>query len=547
VTTTGDVSRIVASIAVSALGTWSYNVGIAVYAYQETQSTAWVAAATVGRYVPAIAITWVGTRITHRWPDRTVAVTADLFCALVMLALTVVAVAHGPIVLAIALAALSSGVARVQSSSALTLAADLVTESRLARTAAVIGTWEAVATAAGPAIASLVLAVSSTPVLFGLNGLTFLASATLLATASARSTSPRPPERQSAADDPRSAATETTYRAAVRLVAPLLVTRTIAAMVYGVDVVLLAVVATTQLNQGTRGYGLLLAGAGVGGLGAAWFLRRSTVTSRTTVLATIGVVLYAVPVLVFLAAPALVGGLAAQALRGFGCVLVTATVIAALQRGLPASVAPRVFGLTHILVLVGTSIGALVTPVLIGTLGLDATLVVAAVAPLVLQAVAVPGLARFERVGAAGLAGLDPRVDVLRRLTIFHDASRSTLYDVAERTTDLEIAAGTVVVSEGALAEHLYVLVDGTVRVTTGQGPGVTELRTMTAPSYFGEIGLIHGVPRTATVTTTEPSLLWQIPADAFLTAVSQAGLSGALTESVRLRWLGPGSATRET
>ena len=42
--------RITASVGVSSLGTWSYNVGIAVYAYQETRSTTWVAVATVGRY-----------------------------------------------------------------------------------------------------------------------------------------------------------------------------------------------------------------------------------------------------------------------------------------------------------------------------------------------------------------------------------------------------------------------------------------------------------------------------------------------------------------
>jgi CRP-like cAMP-binding protein len=99
------------------------------------------------------------------------------------------------------------------------------------------------------------------------------------------------------------------------------------------------------------------------------------------------------------------------------------------------------------------------------------------------------------------------------------------------------------VVTEGDVAEHLYVLVDGSVRVTTGRGDNLTLLRTMTAPSYFGEIGLIHGIPRTATVTAEGPCRLWQIPADAFLTAVSQAGLSGALTESVQLRWLGPVTA----
>ena len=377
--------------------------------------------------------------------------------------------------------------------------------------------------------------------------MTFIASATLLTSASSRRTAtvdrarPRSTDRDVGRNDAGS-----TYRATVRLVAPLLVSRTVAALVYGIDVVLLAVLATTQLNQGTSGYGWLLAGAGAGGLGAAWYLRRSRSTRRTTVLATAGIVLYAVPLLAFLMAPALAGSLATQAFRGFGCVLVTATVIAALQRGVPAQVAPRVFGLTHILVLVGTSVGALLAPVLISLLGLDGTLVVAAVVPVVLQAFAVPGLVRFEQIGESGLAALDPQVDVLRRLTIFHDASRSTLYDVAQRITELDLSPGRQVVTEGEAAEHLFVLVSGSVRVTTSDANGTTPLRTMVGPSYFGEIGLIHGIPRTATVTTAEPCQLWQIPADAFLAAVSQAGLSGALTESVRVRWVSPGTTAME-
>ena len=179
--TAGEVTRLVSSVGVSALGTWSYNVGIAVYAYQETGSTAWVAIATVGRYVPALLITWLGSRWADGLARRTVALSADVFCAVVMAALTVVALAHGPILLAIGLAALSSGVARVQSSAALASAADVVPESRLSSTAAALSTTEAIATAVGPALASLVLAITSPAALFALNGFTFLASALLVA------------------------------------------------------------------------------------------------------------------------------------------------------------------------------------------------------------------------------------------------------------------------------------------------------------------------------------------------------------------------------
>ena len=102
----GDARRLLAAVGISALGTWSYNVGIAVFAYQETGSAAWVAAATVGRYVPALIITSVGSRWADRRPRREVAVASDLICASTMVLLTVIAGWHLSLVLAIALAAL---------------------------------------------------------------------------------------------------------------------------------------------------------------------------------------------------------------------------------------------------------------------------------------------------------------------------------------------------------------------------------------------------------------------------------------------------------
>jgi MFS family permease len=175
-----NIRRMTASVSVSALGTWSYNVGIAVYAYRATQSTSWVAAATVGRYVPALLLTWVGSHWIDHFPRRTVAVLADLVCAAAMVLITVTAVAKGPLVVAIALAAISSAAARVQGSAALSVAADIVVESQLVKSTVLMSTAEAVATAVGPALASAVLAVYSPSVLFAANAVTFLVSAFLL-------------------------------------------------------------------------------------------------------------------------------------------------------------------------------------------------------------------------------------------------------------------------------------------------------------------------------------------------------------------------------
>ncbi len=523
-----EMRRITAAIIVSALGTWSYNVAIAVYAYQVTGSTAWVVAATVGRYVPALFIASLGSRWSSRFPRRTVAVVSDVVCALAMVLLTVVASTGGSLVVAIALAAVSSGLARVQSSAALSLAADVVVESELVRRMAFIGTSEAVATAVGPALASAVLLVASPAWLFLLNAVTFMASAVLLLGVRDR-------RRRASAGAARAASpgARATVLATVR---PLLVLRTIAAAVYGADIVLLAVIATENIGSGTSGYGWLLAAAGVGGLLIAMVLRRHEGSGRVTPTAIVGMALYTMPLLAFTVIAGLLPSLLAQTVRGIGCVLVVTLVLTALQRGVPSELSQEVFGQTHSLVLVGTVIGSLLAPLLLSTVGLDATLWLLAVVPVVATLALLPGLRRFDGTTDLTAEMLDPVVHTLRGLTLFQDASRWTLIEVADRVEPFGVPAGEVLVAQGDPADALYVLVDGEVEVTTLGPDGLLRLRTMAAPSYFGEIGLIQGVPRTATVTATTAATLWRIPADAFLDAAGQAGISGALSDSVRVR-----------
>jgi hypothetical protein len=517
-----------ASVSISALGTWSYNVGIAVYAYRATHSTSWVAAATVGRYVPALLLTWVGSHWIDRFPRRTVAVLADLVCAAAMVLITVTAVAKGPLVVAIALAAISSAAARVQGSAALSVAADIVVESQLVKSTVLMSTAEAVATAVGPALASAVLAVYSPSVLFAANAVTFLVSAFLLrGVDAARARRPAP----ASTGKPQ----EVAYKAAIRATWPLLATRATAAFVYGFDIVALAVIATRQLKQGTNGYGLMLAASGLGGLVVALWLRRSN-GQRAGLVSTLGMALYALPLVVFATRPDLGANLATQVVRGIGGVMVTSTVIGALQRAVPSSVSGRVFGLTHTLVLAGTSIGALGVLLALHTIGFTATLLVAAFVPFAAQLLIVPRFLRFDRAGNATLAALDPRVDLLRRLDLFRDASRATLYDVADHAVEEEVLAGVEIVREGDTADALFVLVAGVVEVTKQADVGQLTLRRMTAPSYFGEIGLIHSVPRTATVTAVGSCVVWRIPGSAFLAAAARAGISGALADSVRVR-----------
>ena len=47
--------------------------------------------------------------------------------------------------------------------------------------------------------------------------------------------------------------------------------------------------------------------------------------------------------------------------------------------------------------------------------------------------------------------------------------------------------------------------------------------------TYFGEIGLLRGIPRTATVRTTQPTVLWRVAGDEFLDAIQSSSASISL------------------
>jgi CRP-like cAMP-binding protein len=128
-------------------------------------------------------------------------------------------------------------------------------------------------------------------------------------------------------------------------------------------------------------------------------------------------------------------------------------------------------------------------------------------------------------------------VKVLESLDMFAGASRAVLERLAKAIREVALPAGEEVIREGDVADALWVIADGDVDVSArGEGRRTHHLRTMGPGTYFGEIGLLHGLPRTATVRTTEPTTLWRIDADDFFAAVGDTGVSSSMMSKSRAR-----------
>jgi CRP/FNR family transcriptional regulator, cyclic AMP receptor protein len=89
----------------------------------------------------------------------------------------------------------------------------------------------------------------------------------------------------------------------------------------------------------------------------------------------------------------------------------------------------------------------------------------------------------------------------LARVPIFAALTPRQLRRVLQATEEYLYMDGSTIVREGANSEQLFVILDGKVRITRG---GRTVAR-MSTGDFFGEISLLDGGPRTATVKADGP------------------------------------------
>jgi CRP-like cAMP-binding protein len=217
--------------------------------------------------------------------------------------------------------------------------------------------------------------------------------------------------------------------------------------------------------------------------------------------------------------------------------VVDTLAITALQRSAPKEMVARVFGAFFALVLGAISLGSLLTPLLLHA-GLHLTMLVYGVGIPALCLLLLPVLLKADRVAAASAASVAARVAILEPLGLFRNASRAGLEALAAAATEMSVPAGTVIITEGDHADALYVLTSGQVDISAvGEaGTAPVHLRTLGPGSYLGEIGLLGGVPRTATVTAQTPATLLRIGDTDFRDALTTFSASPSLLQGAQAR-----------
>ena len=104
------------------------------------------------------------------------------------------------------------------------------------------------------------------------------------------------------------------------------------------------------------------------------------------------------------------------------------------------------------------------------------------------------------------------KIELIKRVPLFSGCSKRELQEIAHIADELDIATGSELTHEGATGHEFLVLVDGAADVhRKGR-----KINSLGRGDFLGEIALVTGAPRTATVTTTAPSTMLVITARDF-------------------------------
>jgi MFS family permease len=529
-----DYLLLLGSFATSRVGDFLYTVAIVAYIYERTGSAAWVSAAALARFVPYTLLAAPAGVLADRYERRLVMAAGDLVQLLAMTVLTVVVALSGPILLVVVLSSSAAAAATLYHAGASAMVAATVPEDELAAANALLSTVDTIAFIAGPAAGAVLLLLDSPVTAFAINAATFAVSACLLFAIRTRSRAVAAEERTGMLQELRTGAQAFFGN---RIVAVMVGCVVAATVVYGVELVLMVLVSTERLGTGPAGLGWLLAAAGVGGIAGAFLASRLDSTRRPRATIAILVLLTGLP----LASLAVIGvpGVAYAVLLVEGAAFIALDVLVEteMQRGVPADVLGRVSGLVITLVAVGTGFGTFIAPVLVGWWGLETALVVAGLVPASVAALAVTRLTGFDAAVERRRRDLAPRVQLLEELRLFEGAGQPALERVAAAVEERRVPVGTVVLRQGDPADDLFLLVEGELAVDREDDGVVRHINDMTAPDYLGEIGLVERIPRTATVTVATDAVLWRVPGDVFLDAVTAGPeLSPLLAGGVRTR-----------
>jgi CRP-like cAMP-binding protein len=112
---------------------------------------------------------------------------------------------------------------------------------------------------------------------------------------------------------------------------------------------------------------------------------------------------------------------------------------------------------------------------------------------------------------------VDRRLKALAAVEILKPLRKDELLTIAERIRYAPFAPGEPITRQGAVAHWLYIMMTGTAEVRVNFDGVEKVLTRIDAPDFFGEMGLMTGEPRTATVVALTEVECYRLDKEAFI------------------------------
>jgi MFS family permease len=379
---------------------------------------------------------------------------------------------------------------------------------------------QSVAVISGPALGALLLVLAAPTWSFVVNAVSFALGAVLTSRISTRSRPDRSQRRdvhpvREFAGELADGARVVREQPVVRVLTSLAVG---ASFVYGTQTVVLVLVAS-RIGTSTSAVGVLYAALGFGGVLGAPIASRAAREQRLGGIALAALTVASAPMAALAVVHTTALAVVLVAISGAGMVVVDVLSITLLQRSVANELTGRVMGIFDASNVGAMIVGSIAVGPLIGAFSYDAMLVVVAVTAPLVVIFQVRSLLHADRDAALSWSQTQLVVSDLQRVSLFAPLREGALERVARGIKKERYAVDDTILVEGTIGSACYTVLHGRVDVRRGGEDG-DVIATLAENDHFGEIGLLHDVPRTATVTAASDVVLYVIDAETFRAAL---------------------------
>ncbi len=525
----GSLIRLFAGEFISGIGDWLYLVALLVVVYRVSNDPLVLGIVGGARIIPYILLSVVAGIIVDRYDRRIVLIASGLIRGAAMVGLTVATIVNAPVWIIVALAIFATCFAVFFRPAIGAYIPSLVrNENELGPANSLFATLGEISFIIGPAVGGLIIAASDLALAFAINAATFVVVAAVYTTlpssrpSAARAPAPAAAREETAATSSDAAASpdaqaaakpvspveRVTFRSILRPISGLVLLDLVGGFMYGGLSVVIVILAVNRLHGGEQATGYLSAALGVGGVVGAVISSVVALRPNLAPALIVGAAVLGGGFIFLGLTDVLLLAMLAVAIAAAGSLIADVVNTTIFQRVVPDEMRGRTLGGWQTASTLTYAAGSFLMPLILVGVGAQVIFPIGGAAIIATSFVTLVMVGPHFRRAVDAAAATLLRVS---RLPVFAGVSPAALEVASGKLLPMDIAAGTVVIREGDPADRFYIIESGQFAVDQlDPGTGVARrLRVMGADEIFGELGLMHNAPRSATVSAvTEGRLL---------------------------------------